>query len=91
MQAGLARQPRSAAGRLVTHRLYRQPSSASNRVSWAPGCGRPRWAKTRMLAGQPAKVARRAFAQQPGQLSDVHSGGIDLRLAAWNPGILDTS
>ncbi len=42
-------------------------------------------------AGQPAKVARRAFAQQSGQLSDVHSGGIDLRLAAWNPGILDTS
>ncbi len=27
MQAGLERQPRSAAGRLVTHRLCRQPSS----------------------------------------------------------------
>jgi hypothetical protein len=31
-----------AAGRFVTHSEYRQPSSASNKASWAPGCGRSR-------------------------------------------------
>ena len=34
-----ARQPRRLAGRLDTCRLYRQPSSVSNRVSCAPGWG----------------------------------------------------
>ena len=60
------------AGRFVTHRLYRQPSPASNRVSCAPGCGRSRRAKTRIAAGQPRQlVPGRAFAEQPGQLGDV--------------------
>ena len=49
---GLPSQPLVAAGRFVAHRLYRHPSSASNRVSWAPGCGRSRRAKRRIVAGQ---------------------------------------
>ena len=60
------------AGRFVTHRLYRQPSSASNKVSCAPGCGRSRRAKTRIVGGPALQlVPGRALAQQPGQLGDV--------------------
>jgi hypothetical protein len=61
-----------AAGRLVTHRLYRQPSAASNKVSWAPGCDRSRRAKTRIASGQPDNWSPAGFlAQQrcrPGDL-----------------------
>ena len=50
---GVLAQPAfGAAGRFVAHRLYRQPSPASNKVSWAPGWGRSRRAKTRIAAGQ---------------------------------------
>ena len=55
-----------ARARLVTHRVYRQPSSASNKVSWAPGCGRSRRAKTRIVAGQPSQlVPGRASRSRP--------------------------
>jgi hypothetical protein len=49
---GLAQPASGVRGPVRGPQGYRQPSPASNRVSWAPGWGRSRRAKTRIAAGQ---------------------------------------
>jgi hypothetical protein len=67
----LARQPRSVAGRLVTHREYRQPSSVSNRASCAGVRALAAGKDPHRLGPAGDLVAGRPFAEQAGQLGDV--------------------
>jgi hypothetical protein len=64
-----AASPRVSAARLVTYREYRQPSSTSNMVSRATGCGRSRRSKISPGAGlrlQPVLSAKcRSSARPP--------------------------
>jgi hypothetical protein len=65
-------------GRFVAHRLYRQPSSASNRVSCPPGWGRSGRANTRIAAGQtlnwsPAGPSRSSLVSSVTRFLDQHA------------------
>ena len=42
---------------------WRQPSMVSNKVSWAPGCGRSRRAMNRVPSGNPSAVNRPVISQ----------------------------
>ena len=65
-------QPFVLGGRFVAHRQYRQPSPASNKVSWAPDAA-ARGARRPASPGEARSWPRPGRGEQPGQLSDAAS------------------